>query len=234
MPALSDETVVVALRLLSRSGILGGVVVSTGMVVVVVSAIVLVVVEAGVAASLSLLYDGFRGIPFVVTAAASAAVKRVLLSGDGEADVDGAVGALLAVLLMELENAESLDAAVELDCAPSVLESSSEYRGLSSKLVTVRMVEFMRFGGCAEDDGESVADVFVELLEGVLVVAVRDIAALDVPSEVAAGVDCVNEWSIDVLDGVELGERPREESEAAGSAGTVTVGGSFENAFEVS
>ena len=52
---------------------------------------------------------------------------------------------MLALLVTELENPEFRDA--ESDGAPSVLDSS-ENRRLSSKLVTVRIVEFIRAGVC--------------------------------------------------------------------------------------
>ena len=88
---------------------------------------------------------------------------------------------MLALLLSELENPESRD--VECDCVPSVLDSSPEYRCLFSKLGTVRMVEFMRFGIRGDKEGEDVGGTAFPL--GVLA-ALRDMAALIVPSE--AGV----------------------------------------------
>jgi hypothetical protein len=91
---------------------------------------------------------------------------------------------MLAVLLSELENPESRD--VECDCAPSVLEPSSEYRCLSSKLGTVRIVEFMRLGvrGVREEEA---AGGFVLLLAPL--VAARGMAELSVPFEAGVRVD---------------------------------------------
>jgi hypothetical protein len=88
---------------------------------------------------------------------------------------------MLALLLSELENPESRD--VECDWVPSVLDSSPEYRCLFSKLGTVRMVEFMRFGIRGDKEGEDVGGTAFPL--GVLA-ALRDMAALIVPLE--AGV----------------------------------------------
>lgn len=92
--------------------------------------------------------------------------------------------AMLAVLLSELENPESRD--VECDCAPSVL-SSSEYRCLSSKLGTVRIVEFMRFGVRGAREEEAAGGGIVLLLAPL--VAARGMAELLVPVEAGVRVD---------------------------------------------
>jgi hypothetical protein len=90
---------------------------------------------------------------------------------------------MLMVLLNELENPESRD--VACDIVPSV-ESSSEYLCRLSKLGTVRIVEFMRFGvrGLREDAG---ACGMVLLLAPLVVT--RDMAELIVPSEAGVRVD---------------------------------------------
>ncbi len=88
------------------------------------------------------------------------------------------------MLASELEKPESRD--VEWDGVPSVLESSSEYRCLSSKAGTVRMVEFMRFGRRGDKAGAEVAGAVFPLAP---LVAVRDMAELMVPSEAGVRVD---------------------------------------------
>jgi hypothetical protein len=106
---------------------------------------------------------------------------------------------MLAVLLSELEKPESRD--VECDCAPSVLEPSSEYRCLSSKLGTVRIVEFMRLGvrGAREEEP---AGGFVLLLTPL--VAARGMAELSVPFEAGVRVDRGEGCSCEAF-GVRLG-----------------------------
>ena len=91
---------------------------------------------------------------------------------------------MLAVLLSELEKPESRD--VEWDGVPSVLESSSEYRCLSSKAGTVRMVEFMRFGRRGDKVEADVAGTVFPLAP---LVVVRDMAELMVPPEAGVRVD---------------------------------------------
>lgn len=91
---------------------------------------------------------------------------------------------MLAVLLSELENPESRD--VECDCAPSVLESSSEYLCLSSKLGTVRIVEFMRLGVRGVREEEPAGGIVLLLAP---LVAARGMAELSVPLEAGVRVD---------------------------------------------
>jgi hypothetical protein len=91
---------------------------------------------------------------------------------------------MLVVLLSELEKPESRD--VECDCAPSVLESSSEYLCRSSKLGTVRIVEFMRFGMRGDKEEAAAGGIAFPLAPPVVV---RDMAELVVPSEAGVRVD---------------------------------------------
>ena len=118
----------------------------------------------------NLFIDGILGIALIVPVACGRCC---------ELDED-----MLAVLLSELENPESRD--VEWDGVPSVLESSSEYRCLSSKAGTVRMVEFMRFGRRGDKAGADVAGAVFPLAP---LVVVRDMAELMVPSEAGVRVD---------------------------------------------
>jgi hypothetical protein len=90
---------------------------------------------------------------------------------------------MLAVLLRELEKPESRDR--ECGCVPSVPESSSEYLGLSSKLGTVRIVEFMRFGVRGDKEAGAGGTAF----PWAPLVAVRDITELSVPSDAGVRVD---------------------------------------------
>lgn len=109
---------------------------------------------------------------------------------------------MLVLLLSELENPESRD--VESDGVPSVLDSSSESRVRFSKLGTVRMVEFMRFG----IRGDKVAGAGGAAGFGLgPLAAVRDIAELITPLEAGVRVDRGEERSCKVLDaltGVDL------------------------------
>lgn len=120
---------------------------------------------------------------------------------------------MLAVLLSELEKPESRD--VEWDCVPSVLESSSEYLCRSSKLGTVRMVEFMRFGMRGDKEAGDASGTAFPLAP---LVVVRDMAEFMMPSEAGARVNrgegCSCE-SFDVLPGVDL---------VGVAAGAVSVG----------
>jgi len=88
---------------------------------------------------------------------------------------------MLALLLTELEKAEVRD--VWCDCVPSVLESSEVLCRWSSKLMTGRIVEFIRFGTWREEGAEG------EALPCVPLVVIRDMAELIVPSEARARVD---------------------------------------------
>jgi hypothetical protein len=151
------------------------------------------------AASFNLLYDGFLGIPVDV----AACIRR------GEFD-----DAMLAVLLSELEKPESRD--VECDCVPSVPESSSTSLCLSSKLGTVRMVEFMRFG--VRGDKEEV-DAGGTALPLVSLVAVRAIAEFIVPSDAGVRVDRGEGRSCNDLDDALLGV------DLVGAVAGVSVGG---------
>jgi hypothetical protein len=91
---------------------------------------------------------------------------------------------MLVVLFSELEKPESRD--VECDCAPSVLDSSSEYRCRSSKLGTVRIVEFMRLGMRGDKEEAAGGGAAFPLAPPVVV---RDMAELVVPSEARVKVD---------------------------------------------
>lgn len=105
---------------------------------------------------------------------------------------------MLALLFTEAENPEFLDAAT--DGVSSLLESS-ERRGLSSKLVTVRIVEFIRVGICccccciyAGIDGRG--------LRLTPFASARDMAAFMVPLEARVRVDRVDGRSCGGLDGL--------------------------------
>lgn len=91
---------------------------------------------------------------------------------------------ILALLFTELEKADVRE--VCCDCVPSVLESSDVLCRLSSKLITGRIVEFMRVGTCNDVE----LNVVGRVLPWVVVPFVfRDMTELIVPSEARLRVD---------------------------------------------
>ncbi len=128
---------------------------------------------------------------------------------------------MLTVLFRELEKPESRD--VEWEGVPSVLESSSEYCCLSSKLGTVRMVEFMRFGVRGEKEEADEVETAFPLVP---LVAVRDMAELMAPSEAGVRVERGEECSCKAF-GTLLGVDLVGVTDAVGGTTMVTDEGSW-------
>lgn len=140
------------------------------------------------------------------------------------------------MLFIELERAEFRE--VACDCVPSLLESSPDDLCFSSKLETVRIVEFMRFGNWGERETVD-ADGCDEVWPLTPLVGVRGMTGFAEPSEAGVSVVWNEGRSCDGLAALLSGDFGEEGGSAGGAdavtavtAGTVDVDAAEEDSFE--